>query len=411
MTPWIVCQLGAREHYAIPRALHQTGQLHRLITDAWVKPDSMVHRMPGMQPLCDRYHPGLAMAPVKAFTSSLIRFEATHRLKSTPPWERMMARNRWFQKQALNYLNSLKAYGDQPPVLFTYSYAALELLRYAKARGWRTVLGQIDPGSAEEKIVIAEHTKHPDLAPDWQPVPPNYWSSWQQECQLADKIIVNSAWSQQLLTQTGITPSKIEILPLAYAPPSSARSFIRTYPKSFSSERPLRVLFLGLVTLRKGIAALLEAIRILEGEPVEFWFVGPQAIQIPDDLLNHPQVRWIGSVPRSQVQTYYCRADIFIFPTLSDGFGLTQLEAQAWQLPIVASSHCGEVIQNDINGFVLSEVAPFEIASALRASFHDPLRLLTYAQQSNQLSKLDFNTLQDSLGVIGIDLATNKTTL
>ena len=37
---WVVCQIGAREHYAIARSLHRRGVLGRLITDAWIRPES-----------------------------------------------------------------------------------------------------------------------------------------------------------------------------------------------------------------------------------------------------------------------------------------------------------------------------------------------------------------------------------
>ena len=40
----------------------------------------------------------------------------------------------------------------------------------------------------------------------------------------------------------------------------------------------MRVLFLGLINLRKGVARLLEAARLLHNEPVEFWMVGPVEI-------------------------------------------------------------------------------------------------------------------------------------
>ena len=42
----------------------------------------------------------------------------------------------------------------------------------------------------------------------------------------------------------------------------------------------MRVLFLGQVNLRKGIARLLEAAQNLRDAPVEFWIVGP--VQIPN---------------------------------------------------------------------------------------------------------------------------------
>lgn len=375
---WICCQLGAREHYAIPRTLHQSGQLLLLITDAWVAPNSPLNLVPikSIKGLCDRYHSDLKNAPIKAFTTQLIEFEIQQRLQKTEDWERMIARNQWFQRQVIETLKSVEIPCDrEPPILFTYSYAALEILRYAKSRGWRTVLGQIDPGIEEEEIVIAEQQKYPNLAPNWQPVPPNYWETWQQECALADRIMVNSQWSKQLLEQANIEVEKIEIVPLIYEPPPEAANFTRTYPRKFTHERPLRVLFLGLINLRKGIAHCLEAIEELTGEPIEFWFVGTIQIEIPEHLRNHPQIRWVGSVPRSETSRYYQEADVFLFPTLSDGFGLTQLEALAWKLPVITSKNCGEVIDNHINGWILEQVDNENITSLLLKIIKNPIQL------------------------------------
>ena len=395
---WICCQLGAREHYAIPRALHQTGQLYSVVTDAWVKPQSLLHQVPGIRSLCDRYHPNLANAPVAAYTAGLLKFEITHRLQKTDAWDRMIARNQWFQEQAITTLKSFqeKLEADCCPVLFTYSYAALELLRFAKQAGWRTVLGQIDPGIAEEKIVIAEYQKHPDIAPDWEPVPSIYWQNWQEECKLADHIVVNSNWSKSLLEKANIPTSKIEIVPLVYQPPIEASKFIRTYPDEFSAERPLRVLFLGLITLRKGIATCLEAIHQLKGHPVEFWMVGSQQIEIPAEIKDQPQVRWIGPVPRSQTAQYYQQADVFLFPTLSDGFGLTQLEAQAWKLPIVASRHCGKVVEDKQNGLLLPEISSQAIADIITYCYQNPEKLADFSRRAVSLDNFRLKNLSES---------------
>ena len=46
--------------------------------------------------------------------------------------------------------------------------------------------------------------------------------------------------------------------------------FRRKYPVKFTFSRPLRVLFLGQINLRKGIGPLLDAVRALRGEPIEF---------------------------------------------------------------------------------------------------------------------------------------------
>ena len=97
-------------------------------------------------------------------------------------------------------------------------------------------------------------------------------------------------------------------------------------------------------------------LRLLRGEPIEFWFVGPIQISIPADLRDDPKVHWIGSVPHEGTARFYRDADIFLFPTFSDGFGLTQLEAQAWKLPLIATKFCGDVVEDGINGWLLPDI-------------------------------------------------------
>jgi glycosyltransferase involved in cell wall biosynthesis len=402
MASWIICQLGAREHYAIPRALHQADKLHTLVTDAWLTPQSSFQYLPGLaaKSLRDRYHPDLATATVKSFTSSLVPFELVQRLTCKTGWSNILARNKWFQRRALQSLKTIETQlrPNQSPVLFSYSYTALSLFRYAKQRGWRTILGQIDPGIEEEKQVSQLQTLYgQQYSSHWSPAPTSYWQSWQQECALADYILVNSAWSQQALVAAGIPPSKIAIAPLAYQMPSYATTFTRQYPTAFTPERPLRVLFLGQVILRKGIAELLEAMPLLAQAPVEIWLVGSTELTLSPALLNHPQLRWLGAVPRSHVQRYYQQADVFLFPTHSDGFGLTQLEAQFWKLPIIASSHCGTVIQHQHNGLILDEISGEAIATALRNCCNQPDRLQQWSGQTTNMSFYSFNQLAKTL--------------
>ncbi|MBW4575260.1 MAG: glycosyltransferase family 4 protein [Aphanothece sp. CMT-3BRIN-NPC111] len=399
---WICCQLGAREHYAIPRALHQAGQLAHLITDSWCLPQSALNLLPTsvLANLRERFHPDLASASVHAFTASLIRFEIAQRIQRNSGWDRIMARNCWFQQHAVQLLDAINpqlATANSRPTLFAYSYAALELLRYAKSRGWRTILGQIDPGPVEEKLVLQEHARQPTYQSNWQPAPSQYWARWQEECSLADRIVVNSLWSSQALQQAGIPTHKMDIIPLAYKAPEQTQNFVRTYPSTFSIERPLRVLFLGQVILRKGLAALLEAAKLLQDQPIEFWLVGPFGIATPQLVQMYERVRWIGPVPRNATAQYYQLADVFLFPTLSDGFGLTQLEAQAWQLPIIASNFCGAVVQDRENGVVLQEVTGEAIANALLLCLKNPWQLEKFAFQSTNTSAFSLSQLQHHL--------------
>jgi glycosyltransferase involved in cell wall biosynthesis len=376
---WICCQLGAREHYAVARALHQHHALHLLLTDAWVRPENLLGKLePGLRA---RFHTELGAANVFAPNSSNIAFELRAKLAGLRDWRLIIARNDWFQKVAVARLSRMRS-ANTPSTLMAYSYAALNIFKLARARSWRTVLSQIDPGPPEERIVASLYEENAVHCGSWRPAPRGYWSSWREECALADRIVVNSAWSQAALLDEGIPPEKIKVVPLAYDEQNAVGTFQRNYPAVFTPSRPLRVLFLGQINLRKGIGPLLDAIRLLREEPIEFTFVGPIQLSIPADLREGPKVRWVGSVPREDTAKFYRDADVFLFPTFSDGFGLTQLEAQAWKLPIVASKFCGGVVEHGRNGWLLPDVTSCAIATAIRRCRADPARLQELSARS-----------------------------
>jgi len=396
---WICCQIGAREHYAVPRALFRQESLRLLITDAWVQPRSVIRALGSG--LRERFHPELASASTKAWNTGLIAFEAAARIRKLSEWQRVIARNRWFQRRACAYL-ARKAETPKSEtlktelIIFAYSYAARDIFRFAKQRGWKTALGQIDPGPVEEKIVADEVARVPELAGDWRPAPPEYWDNWQEECSLADHIIVNSKWSRTCLLKAGVNGEKVSVIPLAYEPITNTQ-ITRAYPARFTPDRPLRVLFLGQVNLRKGVAHLFNAIRSFKDEPIEFWFVGPMQVFIPSGLQNNPRVRWFDVVSRGEVDSFYRKADLLILPTLSDGFGLTQLEAQAWSLPIIASRFCGEVVRDGQNGLLLENLTGETIREVLRQCIANPELLAQLAVGSGNFEVHSLDEVSERL--------------
>jgi glycosyltransferase involved in cell wall biosynthesis len=392
---WLACQLGAREHYAVPRALHRDDMLSALITDAWVppgKPLGIIHRS-----LRNRFHPDLKKATVISRNAGIMRFEAAHKLRGVTGWNLILARNEWFQQHVMKGLRRLSQASRQSTpsgrsVLFSFSYAAREAFQWAREMGIATVIGQIDGGPAEEQLVARLCTN--GRRQSFCPAPASYWERWREECELADRIVVNSQWSYDLLAGDGIPKRKMRIIPLAYDPPAEAADYTRSYPDRFTSERPLRVLFLGQLIARKGAWELLESLRYLANEPIELWLVGPVLIDVEAEFREHPNIRWVGVAPRNSTASWYRQADVFILPTHSDGFGMTQLEAQAWKLPVVASAFCGDVVESGMNGLRLNEVTPIAIADALRTCLREPALLGKWSANSRSLDEFSIDRLR-----------------
>jgi hypothetical protein len=375
---WICVQLGAREHYAVPRALHSLGRLERLVTDAWVRPGhpfSFLDRY-----LKGRYHDALDKAAVDAGGMHWLLGEMMMRARrgraAPGDWSLLMSRNAAFDDfAAARTLDILGRRPRQAAGLFAYSYASSRTLRVAAESGCRAVMGQIDGGPAEEEIVLREKERFPGLREQGAPAPSAYWSQWREQCDTADRIVVNSEWSRACMKDSGVDERKLVVLPLYFVAAGDVE--VRPPPpRRFSADRPLRVLFLGQVNLRKGAARLFEAMRLLKGEPVEFSVVGPASVEVPDEVRKLPGARFVGPVSRDAVAEHYRHADVFLLPTLSDGFALTQLEARSFGLPVIASQRCGAVVQDGVDGIVLRETSAEEIAQVLRALGAAPERLL-----------------------------------
>lgn len=117
---------------------------------------------------------------------------------------------------------------------------------------------------------------------------------------------------------------------------------------------PLRFIYAGQSSIRKGIPVLIEAWEKAQLRDAELLLVG--SWQLADDRLKKlpAGVRFIGPVGPEKLRELYLESDVFVFPSFFEGFGLVILEAMACGLPVIASDRsagpdvldeaCGRVI-------------------------------------------------------------------
>lgn len=372
---WTTIQLGSREHYAIPVGLHGSGQLDCCITDTWLSASTAALLRPVLPSFAGRRHERLPDSKVRSNTLGRLLTDLRLRRQRKSSWSTILERNGWFGAWAAEQ-SALAG----SPIIFSYSYTARLPFAEAKRRGALCVLGQIDPGPREEEVVAEQTAAYRHLAPPDEKAPAEYWRLWREEIELADKIIVNSPWSAKLLVEAGVPCEKLVEIPLVYELPessvgsrqSSANQLATRHSPPVTGSGPrLQALFLGSAILRKGVGQLFDAIRMLKNEPVDFTFAGPIGVRIPEEISRLPNVRFLGPVDKAMAEKLYGESDFFLFPTLSDGFGLTQLEALGHGLPVIASLNCGRVIEHEVNGLLLMDVTPESIAEAVARCARD----------------------------------------
>lgn len=373
---WAVIQLGSREHYSVPISLHGVGRLDKCITDTWLSEFASNLVRPSFPSLASRRNSQLPDCKVSSALVGRLVIDSMLSFRRMSRKEIILNRNEWFSKWAAKKSEELGS-----TTIFSYSYTARYPFSAARPRGARCILGQIDPGPLEEEVVFEASNNYHHLeytADSWSP---QYWNFWNEEVAMAHKVIVNSSWSADLLKKSGVPPSKLVVVPLVYSPfiqGPSALPFGETisHPDAECVMRPpnkrLKALFLGSVILRKGVGQLFDAMMLLSDEPVDFIFAGPISVKIPDEISSMANVSFLGPVDQLTAKGLYQESDMFLFPTLSDGFGLTQLEALGHGLPVISSKNCALVVEDRVNGLVLNEVSPESIAEAIMELVRDP---------------------------------------
>jgi glycosyltransferase involved in cell wall biosynthesis len=253
---------------------------------------------------------------------------------------------------------------------------------------------QIDPARIEEEIVRREEELWPGWAAPPGRIPDAYFDRLAAEWKRASIVVVNSEWSRTGLVQQGVPREKLRVLPLAYDAPALPG-------RTETSAHARTVLWLGQVVLRKGIQYLMAAARLLPAERLRFVIAGPIGISTQAVRSAPSNMSFIGPITRDRAAEVYRSADLFVFPTLSDGFGVTQLEAMAHGLPVIATRNCGEVVEDGVNGLVVPARDPEVLAKAIEELAFDDRRLgLMTAAALETARRFSVQVLSERLQVI-----------
>ncbi len=185
------------------------------------------------------------------------------------------------------------------------------------------------------------------------------------EWNAADVVIAASRFTRDSFGRAGLDIAKVRIVPYG-APPAIARE--DAVDAGSRPGEPLRLIWAGTFSIRKGAHYLLDAWREGGfGRHARLTVFG--AVTLPDRLLRPPleNVEFAGSLPRSQLLEHYRTSDALVFPTLCDGFGMVVTEAWSRGLPVITTDCAGaaDLLQPRQNGLLIKAGEAAAIRSAL----------------------------------------------
>jgi glycosyltransferase involved in cell wall biosynthesis len=214
--------------------------------------------------------------------------------------------------------------------------------------------------------------------------------------QYADTFVSNSYAGKNYLAEVlGASSRNISATP--YMVPD-AQALLQRVNRNQTIDLQLHspvFLFIGQVILRKGLHLLLQACKSLEEQGYTNFTLlvvgdGPQRDEL--EIFSNQQdlkdrVKWLGWVAYEQLGAYFNLADVFVFPTMEDTWGMVVLEAMAFGKPVLCSQWAGakEMIVDGENGHLFDPNNTQELTDLMRQFIDNPNLIPLMGNKSRQL--------------------------
>lgn len=188
------------------------------------------------------------------------------------------------------------------------------------------------------------------------------------ELSLASHIFVASSFTADTLRSYSGELSDITVVPYGFPKVVENREYNR------AESEPIKLLFVGGLSQRKGISYLFEAAELLKGD-VELTIVGNKAVEnceILNDSLE--KYNWIPSLPHDDILKLMKTQDILVFPSLFEGFGLVVTEAMSQGTPVITTERtCGpDFIVDGKNGWLVEAGSTESLVTKLKQIIETP---------------------------------------
>jgi glycosyltransferase involved in cell wall biosynthesis len=356
-----------RDFYQVPAALAVAGKLKALVTDLYL-PDALEGGWLSRRLGLDHRH-------FKTVPSSLVKWSPE------ALWLQMVAlRSAKSERRRSEIFNCIDAALSRKAGrealrsgagLLLYSGYALEAFNMAKETGLPRLLFVYHPqGDYVRQILEEDFSRHPEVAASHQrhldEIVMNEGARVAGEIGLATGIACASRFTARSV-RTCMGSKDVEPAVIPYG---CFTSVSRNPGRSFKASRP-QVLFVGQGTQRKGLHHLLKVWREGFQQNADLTLVlnqvDPGITAMISALPVRPRV--VEGLSREDLTSEFERADLFVLPSLVEGFGLVYLEALSAGCYVIGTNNTG---LPDLD-------APPEAATVIPAGNLDQLRAVLEA--------------------------------
>ena len=270
--------------------------------------------------------------------------------KALLPIELEAALHRWFGKWARA---KVRTNADLIYIFSGISEETLEGIRHIDGPQIWVVRGSSHI-RVQHELLVEEQSRGKVLVEK-----PSPWmiSREEREYAKADRIVTLSSFARESFISQSVSPDKV-ILLLSAVDVERFRSnqeTLRSRRNRLAAGHPLHVLMVGTFSRRKGAVDLFEIARRLS-KNMKFRFVGDisrDALVLKEQA--HSIIEFVPRVPEFALNKHYSWGDVFVFPTIEDGFPAVLAQALASGLPVLATpnSSAPDIVRHGETGWIL----------------------------------------------------------
>lgn len=198
----------------------------------------------------------------------------------------------------------------------------------------------------------------------YKPIPHLEWET--DEYERADLIVVPSSFAYRSFVEKGITEHKLARVSFGVD--------LGMFKQMKKQDSVFRVIYVGSMSLRKGVHYLLEAFAGLNLPGAELWLIGAMTDEIRPFFRKYSGIfRYFGVIPRAELNKYYSQSSVFVIASVEEGLALVQGQAMACGLPVIATTNTGaeDLFTNDIEGFIVPIRNPEAIRERVMQLYED----------------------------------------
>ena len=281
-------------------------------------------------------------------------------------------------KPIFTRLVSKQLQNRQWDIVIYWSSVGLEILKNSKIK---TKLKICFRGSAHIQTqydILAEEESRAGTSIE----KPNSWNINREirEYNLSDLICTNSIFSYNSFLLKGFSDKKLINIPLGVDISNfeAKREEISTRIKRILCNKQLKIINVGTISFQKGVYDWIQIINKLKNSNFDFTFVGPISKECKEIVSNiKDKANFIGKIPQNKLTNYYKDADLFILPTIHDGFGLVITQALSSGIPVITTENSGgpDHIKEGYTGWIVPIRQPKLIIDRLKWCHNNRIKL------------------------------------